>query len=726
MGPFYEELKRRNVVRVGIAYLIMGWVLLQIVDTIAPGLGWPDWVMSFFIVLIAIGFPIALFFSWAFELTPEGVKKTAEVDADASITHSTGRKLDFMIIGALTLDLGYFAWDKFGADQPAGPAEGSTATAEASIAVLPFVNMSPDASHEYFSDGISEELLNLLVKVDGLKVAGRTSSFAFKGRKVDLREIGAALGVDHVLEGSVRREGNTVRITAQLIRSSDGFHLWSETYDRELVSVFAIQDEIAAAIVKALEETLAIKGDGAPIKATAGAAPTAPRADIAVYDLYLLAQSKMKKRSTGSLTEAKDYLERALAQDPDYVPALTAMAENHILLSDSGNAYGDVPMKDAYAAAKSLIDRALTLDPSFARAHAVLGLAEFANGNMAAAEAALKRARSMDGQLVEAVLWLGLTMGALGEQEEADRLEALTVELEPLWALPVGNRVSTLGGKGQLAEARALIDGISKYQPDNPIVIAREAQLLLREGREAEAIRLTVRGLEVNPGDTSTSQQLFTGYMNLLEPEKAKPFSRPAGHVLYVAMTEGLEAAVAYEVKRLGPFPGQNFNDWVLAIWEGLAGHHQRVLLLMDPYLDEISDGTSAALRVGPAVYGYATALKAVGRDEDAAAVVAAMKGSISSRKKAGWTDNALGLRRAQVAIIEGNDEQVLKNLEIRQAGGALVITNLWEPGFAYLYENPRFLAVAAALLTHVNEERAKLGLGPADTKYLPWEKTGE
>ncbi|MEE8370874.1 MAG: hypothetical protein V3R73_01920, partial [Sphingomonadales bacterium] len=168
------------------------------------------------------------------------------------------------------------------------------------------------------------------------------------------------------------------------------------------------------------------------------------------------------------------------------------------------------------------------------------------------------------------------------------------------------------------------------------------------------------------------------------------------------------------------------FGDWTLAIWEGLAGHHQSVLALMDPYLGEISDGTSAAFQVGPVVSGYALALTAVGREADAAAVVAAMKGFISSLSKAGWTDAALGERRARVAIIEGNDENILKNLEIGLAGGALNIPDLLDPNLAHLYGDPRFRALADALLAHVNEERIKLGLGPTDTKDLPWEKTGE
>ena len=237
---FFEELKRRNVVRVGVVYLIAAWLLAQVADLMLENFHAPEWVIQAILVVLIIGFPIALIFAWAFEMTPEGIKKEKDVDRSESITHVTGRKIDFTIIGVMALALTYFIYDKF----LATPDIATVATApaevaeplekEKSIAVLPFVNMSGDAENEYFSDGISEEILNALAKVKELKVAGRTSSFSFKGQNQDLRQIGETLGVEHILEGSVRKDGNQIRITAQLIQVEDGFHLWSESYDREL------------------------------------------------------------------------------------------------------------------------------------------------------------------------------------------------------------------------------------------------------------------------------------------------------------------------------------------------------------------------------------------------------------------------------------------------------------------------------------------------------------
>jgi TolB-like protein len=256
----FDELRRRNVFRVAAAYLVISWLLMQVADTLAPALHLPESVNSAVLFFLILGFPLALFFAWAFELTPEGLKREKDVEREHSITRLTGRKLDRFIIICLAAALGYFAYDRF-----VSPAPGRGETSESSphdivaskaprqsIAVLPFVNMSGDPDNEYFSDGLSEEILNLLARIPDLKVIGRTSSFAFKGKNEDLRAIGEALDVVTVLEGSVRKSGDRVRITAQLIDVADGSHIWSDTYDRTMVDIFAIQDDVAGAIKEAL------------------------------------------------------------------------------------------------------------------------------------------------------------------------------------------------------------------------------------------------------------------------------------------------------------------------------------------------------------------------------------------------------------------------------------------------------------------------------------------
>jgi len=264
---FFNELKRRNVFRVSIAYVVMSWVLLQVADILLEAFGVPAWAFRLLFLVLAIGLvPVALF-AWAFELTPEGIKRDSEIDRSQSIAHETGRKLNYLTIAMVVIGIVFVLLQPRITVQEETP-PGTAATAEISeapasasrpaannrsIAVLPFVNMSADPENEYFADGLSEELLNQLAQIHDLQVAGRTSSFSYKGKNEDLRVIGNTLGVANVLEGSVRRQGEQVRVTAQLIRVEDGFHLWSETYDRTMEDVFAIQDDISRNVADAMK-----------------------------------------------------------------------------------------------------------------------------------------------------------------------------------------------------------------------------------------------------------------------------------------------------------------------------------------------------------------------------------------------------------------------------------------------------------------------------------------
>jgi TolB-like protein len=326
----YRELKRRNVFRVAIAYLAGSWLLVEVAETIFPLYGFGDTPARAVVTVLAIGFPLFLLFSWVFEITPEGLKRETEIDRAASITHRTGKQLDRIIIILLALALGYFAFDKFVLD-PAREAELVEETAQQarsevlvesygdkSIAVLPFVNMSDDAGNEYFSDGISEELLNLLAKIPELRVISRSSAFVFKGEKISIPEVAKKLKVAHILEGSVRKAGNQVRITVQLIDARSDTHLWSETYDRTLDNIFAIQDEIAGTVVAALKLTLL------------GDAPMAEKIDPQAYTLYLQARHIINTSESGHSEQAEQKLRQALEMEPAFMPALWELGRNRI------------------------------------------------------------------------------------------------------------------------------------------------------------------------------------------------------------------------------------------------------------------------------------------------------------------------------------------------------------------------------------------------------------
>ena len=317
MSNFIAELKRRNVVRVGVAYVVLGWVALQVGDVLFDMFEAPPWVGKSFAALLLLGFPFACLFAWAFELTPAGVKRTAEVDRDTSITPSTGRKLDRVIIVALVIALGYFVWERQGlvdaGNEPAA-ATASSSVIDRSIAVLPFVNMSSDEEQAWFADGLTEEILNALARTPDLLVASRTSSFQFKGQNTDISAIARTLGVAHVLEGSVRRGGDRLRVTAQLIRASDGFHLWSETFDRKPEDVIQIQEDVAFEIAKALDTAM----DPEALKRMVSAGT----ASIPAYEAYLeglaIAQAFGSSGNPENFGEALARYERATQIDPRF------------------------------------------------------------------------------------------------------------------------------------------------------------------------------------------------------------------------------------------------------------------------------------------------------------------------------------------------------------------------------------------------------------------------
>jgi TolB-like protein len=350
---FFAELKRRNVVRVGIAYVVIGWALAQVAEFAVDNFHAPEWTLQIFVIFLLLGLPLVLFLSWAFEMTRDGVKREKDVDRSESIAPRTGRKLDRTVIAVLGVAVVMLLAKELYVDND-GVAKNEVPVAAAlhSIAILPFTNMSED--NDNFSDGLSEELLNLLAKMPDLKVAGRTSSFAFKGRNEDLRLIGDSLGVNHVLEGSVRRSGDRLRITAQLIKVEDGFHVWSETYDRQMADIFDIQDDVAGAIADALKLRLAATSDR-------------PTGNPEAYASYLEALSYLDYEIANWSDPALERVNRAIELDPGFAKALTLKAEIYWF------AGGDtMPSLEARAQAYAAASQALALDSTLLGARAFM------------------------------------------------------------------------------------------------------------------------------------------------------------------------------------------------------------------------------------------------------------------------------------------------------------------------------------------------------------------
>jgi TolB-like protein/Flp pilus assembly protein TadD len=398
----FSELKRRNVLRAGAFYLAAAWLIAQIVTSILPIFGVPTPWLRWLLVTLLIGLPLWLAFAWFYEVTPEGIKRDSEVGSHGSFTRHTRRKLDLAIIALLSLAVCVLLLDRFigrhGADQQA-----EISISDKSVAVLPFVDMSQAKDQEYFSDGISEELLNLLAKIPQLHVAARTSSFSFKGKDAAIPEIGKTLLVGHVLEGSVRKSGDRVRITVQLIRAAEGYRVWSETYDRKLDDIFAIQDEIAGRVVEQLKVTLF------------GPAPRTRTTDPRAYALFLQAKEVARQYTTEALARSDDLYRQALAMDPHYAPAWDDLAQNAI----SETSVGMLLSEEGLARARETANKALELDPDYAPAHARLGVIAFqADNDLAAAATHFERALTLDPlnpNVLASAAWMLNTLGRLDE-----------------------------------------------------------------------------------------------------------------------------------------------------------------------------------------------------------------------------------------------------------------------------------------------------------------------
>ncbi len=409
---FLSELKRRRVYRAALVYLVVAWAVIQAADLIMPRVGLPDWAVTFVIVVAGLGFPIALVLSWLYDIRP------TDPPARSGATRN-GRALGYFGIGILIAFVGFAGYSRYqrSADPDVAPAGADPGVA--SIAVLPFVNMSADKEQEYFSDGLTEELLNALAQVSSLRVAARTSSFSFKGKNLPVAEIARALNVKTVLEGSVRKSNNRVRITAQLINAADGYHLWSQTYDRELTDIFAIQEEISRAITDALKVRLA---------ATDSASLHREQRDLSAYDLYLRARFAWNQRTITSLREAQSLLERAIRIDPDFAQAHAGLADVYTVWND----YAPTPDRQVVDKAIKAAQRALELDNTLAEPYAALGNAYYQTFRFKEADAAYRRALATKPGYATAHQWYAWLLLHSGRSEAALNEIRVALTLDPV------------------------------------------------------------------------------------------------------------------------------------------------------------------------------------------------------------------------------------------------------------------------------------------------------
>jgi TolB-like protein/tetratricopeptide (TPR) repeat protein len=535
----FEELKRRNVFRVAIGYVITAWLLLQIVDLVLENVNAPDWVMQVFMLALAIGFPLAVFFAWAFEMTPEGVKREADVDRTSSIAPQTGRKMDRNIIIAMALGLAYFAYDKFSSPEPVEQPQSVTSTnvveenpvetvipqslqsKEKSVAVLPFINMSDDKENEYFSDGISEELLNVLVKVEGLRVPSRTSSFTFKGSDKKVTEIGRELKVDNVLEGSVRKSGSRIRVTAQLIDVNTDTHLWSETYTRELDDIFAVQDEIAQAIVSALKITLS----GGQEESLSTRSTTS----VEAYNKFLLGRHLWNKRSRESMLAAVKPLKDAVAMDPAFEKAWAALADTYVLIPE----YQGGSTKQFVPLARAATDKALAINPLSAHALTTSAYIKFMSEyDFKGAHAGFLKAIEIDPTYATAHQWYGELLAVERKPDAALAELKLARQLDPL--APVIPHVMgwVLAQTDRKDEAYQYYQEALDIDPHFVVTVRNLVDLNIKTGQFEQARERTIELSSLSKEDTTIYLASIDAVENpemaevLLEQLKQLPISR--------------------------------------------------------------------------------------------------------------------------------------------------------------------------------------------------------
>lgn len=534
MNNLIAELRRRNVFRVAGSYAVVGWVLAQASGVLENALGLPAWFDTLVVSLLLLAFPIALFLAWAFELTPEGIKPTQVAAEDESITTKTGRKLDYIILTGLLLVAALVLWQIMRNPSFEARPDGLTPQDEASsatnpkphaevrspdilggalkdvntnpassIAVLPFEDFSAANDQEYFANGISEELLNVLARMDGLRVVSRTSAFAFKGKEVDISEIASALNVGYVLEGSIRKAGKTVRITAQLIDTQTDQHLWSETYDRPLDAdnIFTIQDEIAAAIVDELKGRLNIVAATAPKRTSS----------LPALEFYLRARELMRKRSPKSLRDAITNYSQAIALDPDYGLAYAGRADTYLLMRD----YTDMPEEEGLRLAKVNVEKALKLAPNSAEALTAAAFLALGQQQDEKALALANKAITANPSYSDAYLRKAFAYFSLTEPQKELATLRKARSLDPLSGVILNNIAAAYSDLGDRdAAKRANRDNI-RWNPNSIFGYTDLAFMLMQEGDYPAAHKLLRQALTINAQDGLSQKLQSDLYMRL-------------------------------------------------------------------------------------------------------------------------------------------------------------------------------------------------------------------
>jgi TolB-like protein len=724
----FRELNRRNVFRVGIAYAVTAWVVIEVADVVLDTLEAPLWVMKAIMLVLALGFLPAVVFAWAFELTPEGLKKQSEVDRAESITHVTARKLDYIIIVLLVVALGTYAWDRFHSAPVAPevsvpisrsealPGDGAQGKLElapketssaggtgTSIAVLPFVNLSADPEQEYFSDGISEELLNVLAKYPDLRVAARTSSFQFKGESRDITDIARQLNVNHVLEGSVRKSGTRLRITAQLIDAASGFHLWSETYDRELDDVFAIQDDISAAIGEALRVELALAQH-----LPTGVPRVAATDNTAAYEAFLQGRHLINQRGGRNVLAAVEHLERCVRLDPDFAPCHAWLAIGHILLLAGPGTYGDLTLAEVQQRAIPHIEAALELDPNLAEAYGARTLLAINSGDYRSGLDNAARALELNPVYVDALNWRGIAAMNLGRHDESLTNARQILEIDPLSIIGRLNFVSRAIVSSP-EEARRVAESLIESNAWAGYT-AMGTVTFVPSGDLSGALEWFLKAYRIQSRDEFSNQYIMEFLSYVGEFDEARRISSRSTYL--VDLKQGrFEDAIETLRRELNADPANLYVMSRLAEALHLAGRIEEAA----KYYERLREKSPSDLLFegfGLSALPQVRMAYDLRRLGDAAAAEAALDGfyrDLQERREAGVVTYFDHLAEALAAAMNGDESAALESIRAAISSGLRSMAELNQPIFASLADHQEMLALKAELQALLDVEHAEI-----------------
>ena len=740
---FFAELKRRNVFKVAAAYIIVGWLIMQAGDTLAPALHLPEWVNSLLAYFLILGFPLALFFAWAYEMTPDGIKKEKDVDKTLSITHTTGQKLNYAIIGLLVVALGYFVWesrfqkgvagvanDHQASSQPAAQTRDKTTpdvsietplTAlpeKKSIAVIPFRNRSANEENAaFFSDGVHDELLTYLSKIEDLKVISRTSVMSYRDTTKNLRQIGTELGVANILEGGVQRAGDSVRINVQLIDAASDEHLWAKVYDRQLTAanIFAIQSEIALAIAQALEATLS------PVEQELLA--TTPTSNLQAYDNLLMARQLIERGNWQDLRDAQSYLSKSIELDPLFVPAYVSLANSYADLFETGAA----TLQEVNKPWGDAIQTALTLDNNNAGAHAAYAHFLWRNGKQGVDEA-FDKARQLEPANVDIMVMYGVYLRKTFHIDRALQVYQLARELDPV-------SIEVLFGLARIRETRRETDKtlelyarIRQINPSAVMGYGPVAGLYIYNGNLVQGTRWLFKAATLDPKDSDLSNWAVRTFIDLGDYERAHQWlswteqnqnlnPMTLTNLAMLNIHEGnTDAAIELARQTL---ESQMFNRWgsetiairTLLIGAINQGQADSALKLIRKALPEIFESTPR-VDAGNVVQAIDTAhlLQISGQNESAGellqAAIAALE--VPYAVADGWIMTG----KAQTLALLGEKQAALSELRQQVDDGWRHLWR-WEmeysPNFESLRKEPEFLAIVEFLNADMARQLAEV-----------------